>query len=242
MSSAIMVRSYRIVEITLCSNLIQYSGAVLKYLFLDTETTGLPKRKANPITNPELWPRMVQIAWMLCDEDETVLDEQSHIIYPDGYEIPGLVAMIHGITTERAKREGIQLLDLLSRFSTVLVQAELIIGHNIEFDRGVIAAEYVRNGQDACIFNPTYFCTMKKTADFCKIPYPSGRKGNKWPKLMELYQTLFSCSFEGAHDAQADVQACAKCYFELLRRGMLIEESDSESDKKPAKKTRKKKS
>jgi DNA polymerase III subunit epsilon len=195
------------------------SGAALKYLFIDTETTGLPKRNANPITNPEKWPRMVQIAWMLCDEDEQILDEQSHIIYPEGYVIPDIVARIHGITTARAKKEGKPLIDVLSRFTDAAHQSDLIIGHNIGFDRGVITAEYKRTEQDAYIYTLSYFCTMKETAEYCKIPYPSGRKGNKWPKLMELYQTLFSCPFEGAHDAHADVQACVRCYFELKRRG-----------------------
>lgn len=167
---------------------------------------------------------MVQIAWMLCDEEEVILDEQSHIIYPEGYVIPDFVAMIHGITTERAKNEGKPLSDVLSMFTKVLDRSELIIGHNIEFDRGVIAAECKRMGLEATIYNPKYFCTMKKTAEFCKIPYPSGKKGNKWPKLMELYQVLFSCKFEGAHDAQADVRACVKCYFELRRRGVLQED------------------
>jgi len=195
----------------------------LRYLFLDTETTGLPKRKADPILYPEIWPRMVQIAWILCDEEEAILDEQSHIIYPDGYIIPDIVANIHGITTTRAKNEGEPLIDVLSEFTAALHQSELIIGHNIEFDRGVIAAEYTRTKQEAHIIKPTYFCTMKKSADYCKIPYPSGKKGNKWPKLSELHLTLFECPFEDAHNALADVKACVRCYFELKRRGMITE-------------------
>lgn len=214
----------------------------MRYLFLDTETTGLPKKKADPILNPENWPHMVQIAWMLCDEDESILDEQSHIIYPDGYEIPDIVANIHGITTARAKEEGEPLEKVLSKFTPAIYQSELIIGHNIEFDRGVIAAEYSRTKQEAHIHSRAYLCTMKKSADFCKIPYPSGKKGNKWPKLMELHRTLFKCPFEDAHDAMADVKACVRCYFELKKRGIIEDEIKPDIVKTPGKKKEKKKS
>ncbi|MDD1724748.1 MAG: 3'-5' exonuclease [Methanospirillum sp.] len=195
----------------------------MNYLFLDTETTGLPKRNADPFKNPEYLPRMVQIAWILCRDDASVLDEQTHIVYPEGFKIPNVVAMIHGITTERAKKEGKPLTDVLSRFHEATARTSLVVGHNIGFDRGVIAAEYIRAEQDASIYTLPYFCTMRETSDFCRIPYPSGRKGNKWPKLMELHQTLFSSPFEDAHDAQADVRACARCFFELKRRGVIKE-------------------
>jgi DNA polymerase III epsilon subunit-like protein len=193
----------------------------MQYLFFDTETTGLPKRGANPLVNPEYWPRLVQVAWILCNEDECILDEQSHIIYPDGYEIPDDAARIHGITTGIARKEGRPLADVLNWFSGAVGHSDLVIGHNVEFDRGVIAAEFCRAEQDSGFYSLSYLCTMKKSADFCRIPYPSGRKGNKWPKLIELHQFLFSCPFDDAHDALADVRACHRCFFELKRRGVF---------------------
>jgi hypothetical protein len=52
-------------------------------LFLDTETTGLPKHSA---TNDPLekWPRVVQLAWSLYDSDGTRESRNSFIIYSDG--------------------------------------------------------------------------------------------------------------------------------------------------------------
>ena len=52
------------------------------YLFFDTETTGLPKNWKAPVTDLENWPRMIQIAWILCDEAGNKLDTQVHIIKP----------------------------------------------------------------------------------------------------------------------------------------------------------------
>ena len=62
-------------------------------------------------------------------------------------------------------------------------------------------------------------CTMKRTADICRIP--NGRGGYKWPNLTELYTFLFNTNFADAHDAHFDVKACADCFFELKKRKLL---------------------
>ena len=43
------------------------------------------------------------------------------------------------------------------------------------------------------------------------------RKGFKSPKLEELYETIFQEKMVNAHDAAFDVDATARCFFELLR-------------------------
>ncbi len=43
------------------------------------------------------------------------------------------------------------------------------------------------------------------------------KKGFKQPKLEELYAKIFGSSFDNAHNAAADVNATARCFFELLR-------------------------
>jgi hypothetical protein len=37
---------------------------------------------------------------------------------------------------------------------------------------------------------------------------------------MELHQKLFECGFEDAHDAMADITATARCFWEMMRRGL----------------------
>jgi DNA polymerase III epsilon subunit-like protein len=73
-------------------------------LFIDTETTGLPKYSTTDPT--EKWPRVVQLAWSLYDNDGNRESQESYIIYPTDFTIPMDSARIHGITTERAKAEG----------------------------------------------------------------------------------------------------------------------------------------
>jgi len=59
-----------------------------------------------------------------------------------------------------------------------------------------------------------------QVVSWCKIPKSSGY-GYKWPTLNELHLQLFQEEFTGSHNAGADVEACARCYFELKRRGII---------------------
>ena len=55
---------------------------------------------------------------------------------------------------------------------------------------------------------------------YCAIP--GGRGGKfKWPTLTELHQKLFGEGFGDAHDAAYDVAATARCFFEMVRFGVI---------------------
>ena len=58
------------------------------FLIFDTETTGFPKDWNAPITDLDNWPRVVQLAWQIHDENGELVEVQDHIIYPDGFDIP----------------------------------------------------------------------------------------------------------------------------------------------------------
>ncbi|MAQ47799.1 MAG: DNA polymerase III subunit alpha [Flavobacteriales bacterium] len=51
------------------------------------------------------------------------------------------------------------------------------------------------------------------------------RKGFKPPKLEELYEIIFNEKIINAHNASADVDATARCFFELLRQNFFTEEN-----------------
>lgn len=190
-----------------------------KYLFFDTETTGIPNDYKAPCTNTDNWPRLIQLGWLLTDAAGRILSEGNHIVRPDGFEIPKAASDVHGITTEFALENGEPLLDVIFAFGADLNQADCVVGHNLDYDLHIVGAEYVRLGYDSRIMfaRPT-LCTMQATIQFCNIP---GRFGPKWPKLMELYTKLFGQEFDGAHDAMADIVATKDCFFELIRRGVV---------------------
>jgi DNA polymerase-3 subunit epsilon len=190
-------------------------------LFFDTETTGLPRTWHAPVTDTDNWPRMVQLAWLI--SDGTFATAHSAIVKPDDYVIPAEAAAIHRVTQERALAEGYPLANVLAAFAVSLNEADIIVAHNLAFDRIIVGAEFMRLGdaewaQDM-VARPG-ICTMHSSTNLCQIPKKRGG-GYKWPKLMELHTFLFGSGFADAHDALADVRAGNRCYWELQKRGVV---------------------
>ena len=86
----------------------------MRYLFIDTETTGLPLNWDAPHTQLHAWPRIVSISWATYASPSAEPAYKYHVIRPDGFKIPPDAARVHGISTERAIREGIDLSTVLS--------------------------------------------------------------------------------------------------------------------------------
>ncbi|MEI8197146.1 MAG: 3'-5' exonuclease [Phycisphaerae bacterium] len=188
------------------------------YLFFDTETTGIPRNYKAPVTDLNNWPRVVQLAFLLTDGAGQPLASWQAIIKPDGYTIPPDAANIHGITTARALSEGVAIATALQEFLTRLADCQVLVAHNISFDENILGAEFLR----AKLANPLpakkRVCTMLSTTEFCAIPGPYGFK---WPRLEQLYRKLFNETFADAHSALGDVTACARCFFELKKIGVI---------------------
>lgn len=188
------------------------------YLFFDTETTGLPKNWKAPVTDFNNWPRLVQLAYLLYDNNGKMISGGDHIIKPDGFIIPVEAAKVHGITTERALAEGKPLLGVLQAFHALINEANCLVAHNMSFDEKIIGAEFLRHSMQDIVASKKKICTMHSTTTFCAI---NGPYGYKWPKLSELHYKLFHTGFEEAHNAAADINATAKCFWELKRLGKI---------------------
>jgi DNA polymerase III epsilon subunit-like protein len=188
------------------------------YLIFDTETTGLPKRYDAPISELDNWPRVIQLAWAAYDADRNCIAEQVDLIQPDGWEVPTDTFWIeNGFSQAQSLAEGIPIRDALARFLQQIENTNQLIAHNLSYDYPVLGAECLRADMRAQN-KPAHCCTKEIATDYCAIP---GNYGFKWPKLSELHIKLFDQDFEGAHDAMVDVKACARCYFELLDRGIV---------------------
>ena len=188
------------------------------YLFFDTETTGLPKSWKASVTDLNNWPRLVQLAYLLYDRNGNKISGGDFIIKPEGFTIPAEASKIHGISTERANLEGKALLTVLQGFQSLINQAEYLVAHNMSFDEKIVGAEFLRNKMQDGISPKRKICTMHSTTDFCAI---NGPYGYKWPKLSELHYKLFRTDFQEAHNAAADINATARCFWELRRLGKI---------------------
>jgi len=195
----------------------------MKYLVFDTETVGLPINSAAPVTALDNWPRLVQLSWFIFDEDARELEKANFIVKPDGFSIPYESTKIHGITTERANRQGVSIFEALNKFiASFRGNGTTLVAHNLEFDDKVVGAELLRYKISSNFFDLPRVCTMRLSTDFCALP------NNKPPRLTQLYFKLFGINFADAHQADVDARACARCFFELKKLGVIKE------DKKPA--------
>lgn len=188
----------------------------------DTETSGLVNMREAP-DHPSQ-PHLVQLACMLLDDAGRQVQSASLIVKPEGWVIPKGAADVHGITTEYATTVGLPLRLVVATFTNMRAIASRKIAHNLKFDEIVMRAELARLKQTPGHPGPTdAICTMETATDLCAMPATARMKAAgfdkfKPPKLQELHMFLFKESFEGAHGALADCEACARCYYELKRR------------------------
>lgn len=185
----------------------------MKVLVFDTETTGLPETFNTPITDTDKWPYIVQLSWILYDMDEhVVLNIQDHII-KCGIDIPPESTKIHGITNSYANRKGVPLCDAMHLFDLDCQETDLLVAHNISFDKNIYMVECIRNKRSHYFESTLKYCTMKETKPFCNI-----EKTTKWgtyvkyPTLSELHEKLFEYLPNGVHNSMVDVLICLRCY------------------------------
>ena len=191
------------------------------FLVFDTETTGLPKYYNAPLTDFDNWPRMVQLAWQVHDDKGRFVEAHNYIVQPEGFEIPIDAKMVHHISTKYATEHGKPLGEVLAIFLKSAAKATRLVGHNIDFDLHILGCEFLRKTGDNPLdrFQTVDTCT-EKIAEFCQLP--GGKNGKfKLPRLEELHQILFGEKFGDAHNAAADVEATARVFLELVRRGVL---------------------
>lgn len=187
-------------------------------LIFDTETTGLPLSWNAPMTNTANWPRVIQLAWAVFSPEGEKIKSVGHLVKPDGWVVPGgAFWKEHGYSTERCEQEGKPLPMILKEFMLDFENCSYLVAHNLKYDRNVLGAEMVRY-KLTTRNKPSRVCTKEIGTEVCKI---RNAYGYKWPKLSELHTFLFGQDFDGAHDAVYDVEACARCYFELKRRNLI---------------------
>lgn len=179
-------------------------------LVFDTETTGVfdYRSPAGSLHQPDV----VQIAAILAD-DEKIYAKMNVLVHTET-DIPETAFEIHRIDRRLTAMAGISRTRACQMLHSLATKADVIVGHNIEFDIKIMTTAFIREGGNGtCLQKPTY-CTMKKGTDICKIPNPNPKfKGYKWPKLQEIYKVLIHPDgFDGAHDALADVEATYEVY------------------------------
>lgn len=189
-------------------------------LFLDLETTGLPETVSfnkyydyKEISKYENC-RIISICIYLYDKDK-LIDKFYSLIKPDNFEVKK--TEIHGLTKEILQNEGKSWFEIIEKIRSLITQSNLIIGHNINFDKSVLSSELYRNNYHSIaniLFQKETYCTMINGKNITKI---KSKYDYKYPKLSELFKHLFNEEIQNSHNAEYDVINCARCYFKMIQ-------------------------
>lgn len=193
----------------------------MSILFFDTETTGIPINHNAPIANIDNWPRIVQLAWIVCDNNRKIISRNNYVVKPMGFTIPESAVEIHGINMEYAEKAGKPIHHIIKEFSKAVNSVDIIVGHNIDFDINVTGCEMYRLGITGILEKKPNICTMKSSIEYCLF---DTEYGSRYPKLQELHTKLFSFPFENAHDAFSDIKATFNCFWKLIDLGFINKE------------------
>ena len=206
----------------------------MRVLVFDTETTGLPERGSS-IYEYAKWPHIVQLSFILYDTElQKTLTIHDYIVrIPENITISKESTSIHGITNSMCKRKGIPIKHVMEEFNEYLSKCDMIVGHNIEFDKKMIMVETLRNklknmfisyGQDKAMY-----CTMKTSVMLCKIlkTNKDGVDYYKYPTLTELYIKLFEEEPKNTHNSMADVLICLRCYMKIKNNIDILKTKDN---------------
>ena len=193
----------------------------MKVLIFDVETTGLPERNAT-LKNLEKYPYIVQFSWMIYDASRNKISNiNDHIIkIPNDIIIPIEASNVHGITNEIMRAEGKNINLILDIFTKDMLDSNVIVAHNLKFDKTIIQAEYLRNKRINWLgrHRKMEYCTMKRSLNICNIYKKNiytGEKTKKYPKLMELHYYWFKTVPNNLHNSLIDIFVCFRCYHQM---------------------------
>lgn len=195
-------------------------------IIFDVETTGLiPKKSTDAVM-----PYITQLSYIKYNTKTCEIIEvfDSYVKIPDEVIVSELITQITGITKEMCNT-GISIQTAMSAFYFACKTAECVVAHNLDFDKEIIKIEFNRNIASMIAIIPDYmlnpifgnknkYCTMRNSIDFCNIirETAKGRKFKKFPKLIELYQTLFpGKDVDNLHNSYIDTLVCLRCYLKL---------------------------
>ena len=185
-------------------------------LFVDTETSGLPADWRRPYAEPGAWPHVAQLAWLVYTTAGELLKTENHYIRPSDYDLTPASTQIHGLTRAFLQQRGQPRPTVMQRLhDDLLLYKPLVIGHFIELDYHMVGVSFLRSGLDNALLGLPTFCTMRLTERFWQP------MRQQYLRLTELYQRQFGRPQPQAHDALADAQATAACFFELRRTGEI---------------------
>ena len=195
----------------------------MRILVFDTETSGL---------DPQ-WNVILQLSYQIVDSDSwtTIKTVNHYFSWPENKaRVTQEAINVNGLTEEvLANKQLSNRKAALEEFVADKDSCDLLVAHNLEFDKKFIVASCREEGvKYASSGWSKSYDTMKRTASFCQIPKTWGN-GYKWPKLTELADCLYiDYSKISLHDSSGDVELTKLCFEGIVANGLysIPKESD----------------
>lgn len=191
------------------------------YLFFDTKIIGFQtdtKKTAEESIDSQ--PRLLQLAYICYDENRRLFKEGNFYVLPEDFDFNKPVPNICGIDNRFLIFWGDPVKKALENFVyKAMKKTQRVVSHNLFFNENVVKAELFRCGMQDCFKDKWKTCTMVSSTSYCKIKRLFG--SYRHPSLQELYYTLFGAYYEDEHNALNNVYATAKCFWELVDRGII---------------------
>lgn len=203
-------------KVSISLHLYKHSPVNPYLLFIDTETTAVPKRWDLPYSDTVNWPSAVQVSWIICSEDGKEVKKEDRYIFEEDLTISEESFRVHGITEEFLRSRGKSRREVLEALADdILKYRPLIIGHFLEFDLHILAADFLRAELPNPFEDSRFYCTMLKSRQYTSGSSKTGMR------LPELSRYLLGEMSEPSHNAMIDAAATARCFFEIRRQNQL---------------------
>ncbi len=207
------------------------------YLFIDTETSGMPKRWSVSTQKVDQWPYILQIAWVIYAKTGEKVLFRNFYINAGNIAIDEQSLQLHGITAQFIQEKGMKRRKVMQLLAKDLGRYQpLIVGHFLEFDRRMLEVGFTRAKVKQNFAHLPKFCTMVFSQNLRQASFTP-----KYMRLDELYFYLFNTALKNHHDAFHDALATKEIFFELLRRGVVTSKTIDQQQRnfKPAIRKRK---
>lgn len=201
----------------------------MKILYLDTETTGLIKDFKAEYNERTLsdgtYPYVIELAYQLVDYDDNLrnpkeLAYRSVVLKPDFAKdwFETEVDNVTGISYEDMEGGNNKAFEI-GMLMSAITRSDLIVAHNAPYDMKCIKADMLRLGIYEHLRVRPWFCTMKNFMKFVGARSEKGRL--KFPRLEELYESLYGNFDRNAHRAYDDIETLRMCFEKLIEIGMI---------------------
>lgn len=195
----------------------------MRILVFDTETSGL---------DPQ-WNVILQLSYQIVDPDSwaTIKTVNHYFAWPDNKaRVSEGAISVNGLTEEvLSSKQLSNRKAALEEFVADKDSCDLLVAHNLEFDKKFIIASCREEGVKFANSGWSQsYDTMKRTTNYCQIPKDWGN-GYKWPKLTELADCLgINYSNISLHDSSGDVELTKRCFEQIIIEGLysLPKETD----------------